>query len=931
MTFDPMPAVRDPARLAVLQATALLDSPPDRAFDRFTRLVAKLLGAPVALVSLVDCDRQFFKSAVGLPEPLASARQTPLQYSFCKYVVAKRQPLIVSDARLHPLLKDSPAVSEMGVIAYAGMPLLVQGQAVGSLCAVDFKPREWGEGDASILSDLAETVTTELELRFATQALRAHEEQIHDLVQHASDMIVSVSSDARILFANQSVKDALGYGDEIIGHLAAEYVAPEYHAALFQAARRIEAEGFIKDFEAELVTKDGRRILTRGSGNCRYENGVPVSKRLVFRDITAQHRAEEEVALLERVTRGLAAAPDLDSALRVALEEMTRFARWEYGDVWLPAADGCFEQRVAWYADPALEAFARESARMRFLPGEGAIGGVVVTREPVWLDLTGPAVHPRAQLASEGGGRGAMVLPLVAGEEVLGVFTFGGRDTRGPEQHRVNALRAVTAQIGPVVQRRKAEALALDIQARLQDFLDSINDLVMSVTPDGRISFVNKAWKKALGYTDEEVAQLRMDMILHPECRERCLQQFARVLEGETLTGVEARFVARDGRVLVVEGSSNARFENGKPIATRSIFRDVTERRRAEEALGRNAKMLDSASEAIVIHTDAGITYWNRGAELLYGWTREEALGRDMTELLQTRFAVPVGEVRARLQREGRWAGELVHTRKDGRQVVVESGWTLLPEAGRSPAVLEINSDVTERKRAQELFGAVLRAATESSIIAFHDTGLITAFNAGAERMLGYSAEEVVGKASPLLFHEPSEMEARSNQLGVVPGVELFVARAREGEAETREWTYVRKDGRRVPVSETVTAMRDDHGNVTGFIAIAWDVSERKRVEQALRMAKQAAEDAARAKSEFLANMSHEIRTPMNGVLGMTELLLDTQLSREQREYLEMVHGSEASLLQIINDILDFSRIEAGKMTLDPHPFRLRDGLGDTL
>ena len=129
----------------------------------------------------------------------------------------------------------------------------------------------------------------------------------------------------------------------------------------------------------------------------------------------------------------------------------------------------------------------------------------------------------------------------------------------------------------------------------------------------------------------------------------------------------------------------------------------------------------------------------------------------------------------------------------------------------------------------------------------------------------------------------------------------------------------------------TVSLQRDAAGKPAYAIAIIQDISERKRLEEELRQAKEAAEAANRAKDEFLANVSHEIRTPMNAILGMTELALDTPLTEDQRQYLKTVKSAADNLLGIINDLLDFSKIEAGKLELDPADFSLRAALGDTL
>src|SRR5688572_25978466 len=138
-------------------------------------------------------------------------------------------------------------------------------------------------------------------------------------------------------------------------------------------------------------------------------------------------------------------------------------------------------------------------------------------------------------------------------------------------------------------------------------------------------------------------------------------------------------------------------------------------------------------------------------------------------------------------------------------------------------------------------------------------------------------------------------------------------------------------DGNEVWLLTTEVPLRDENGKVTGLVGIGRNITNRKRAEQELIAAKEAADSANRAKSDFLANMSHEIRTPMNAIIGMTELVLDTLLSQSQRDYLRMVRESGESLLTVINEILDFSKIEAGKLDLDNTLFDLRESLGDTM
>lgn len=155
--------INDPERLRALAATELMDSAPEESYDRLTRLVARALNVPVALISLVDDNRQFFKSQIGLSEPWAEQRQTPLSHSFCKHTIATQAPLVINDAHQHPDFQNNPAIEELGVTAYAGVPITTQdGHVLGSLCAIDNEPHEWTPEQIELLELLSSFISEEV-------------------------------------------------------------------------------------------------------------------------------------------------------------------------------------------------------------------------------------------------------------------------------------------------------------------------------------------------------------------------------------------------------------------------------------------------------------------------------------------------------------------------------------------------------------------------------------------------------------------------------------------------------------------------------------------------------------------------------------------------------------------------------------------------
>jgi GAF domain-containing protein len=158
--------LEDPVRLAAIESTGLVGVKEDPVLHRLTRLAARSLDAPVSLLSFVAADRQFFASSFGLPEPWASDRGTDLLHSFCQHVVVSNQPLLVTDARKHPLVQRNLAIADLDVIAYVGVPLNdAEGNTLGSFCVIDHEPRQWKPADVELLHDFAAAVIDRVESR----------------------------------------------------------------------------------------------------------------------------------------------------------------------------------------------------------------------------------------------------------------------------------------------------------------------------------------------------------------------------------------------------------------------------------------------------------------------------------------------------------------------------------------------------------------------------------------------------------------------------------------------------------------------------------------------------------------------------------------------------------------------------------------------
>jgi two-component system cell cycle sensor histidine kinase/response regulator CckA len=308
-----------PDRLAALRHTALLDTPPEEGFDRLTRMASRLLGTPVALISFVAEDRQFFKSAIGLPEPWASRREAPLSFSFCAQVVSTGEQLVVEDARRHPLLRHSTAIRELGWVAYAGVPLVTRdGQTVGSFSVVDRMPRLWSERDIALLKDLAASVVTEIELRremgrrrLAEQGRRDSDEQFHNTFEQSGIGMAVLSTDGRWLRVNEALCEMLDTAaDNLVGFPAEARTHPDDVAADREAIRILLAgECRTYTVEKRYLTRSGEVLwaLVNVSLVPAFE-GEPAHLVAGIQDITERKNAEAALRTSEERHRLVAQA-----------------------------------------------------------------------------------------------------------------------------------------------------------------------------------------------------------------------------------------------------------------------------------------------------------------------------------------------------------------------------------------------------------------------------------------------------------------------------------------------------------------------------------------------------------------------------------------------------------------------------------------------
>ena len=440
-----------------------------------------------------------------------------------------------------------------------------------------------------------------------------------------------------------------------------------------------------------------------------------------------------------------------------------------------------------------------------------------------------------------------------------------------------------------------------------QQLLELSPSAIVVTDLDAKVVSWNPAAETLFGYSAEEaVGRLLDDLVAsRPDLHAEAVRYSAAAVKGDWVRAV-ARRTRKDGSLVDVLLVSAPVVVSEKRVGFVAIYHDISEVQREKQYY---ESVLELSQAAIVtVDEENRVTRWNPAAEQLFGYTAEEALGANVDDLV-----AGTGDIREEAERfsragveGGRTRAITRRTRKDRSLVDVEVLGSPVTVAGERVGHSVIYHDIGEVQRQRRYYEALIQSSPVA-VALLNPEGVVTSWNPTAERLFGYTAEDAVGRNIDDLVAASEEFRAEAEE---------YTRRGMTGELQHAITKRTRKDGTLVDV-EMFGAPVTVAGEPAGLYAMFIDIGE-------LQRAREEAEAATEAKSAFLATMSHEIRTPLNAVIGMTGLLLDTQLQPEQRNYAEVIRSSGDALLGVINEILDFSKIEAGRLDLEQRPFDLR-------
>jgi len=626
----------------------------------------------------------------------------------------------------------------------------------------------------------------------------------------------------------------------------------------------------------------------------------------------------------------------LEEALRICASCLCRVTGWPVGHVTLLSdTENHSKSNGIWHlADAAFEQLFQSLKQACAVPRKEFARQILESRSLLSTsDLLKESGSDAKQPQSKVRPRAAFGFPVCVSDTIVAIMQFFSTESSALDPQSSRLVRSISGELGRMLQHRRQQQQ----QTRHAAIVNSSSDAIIGRSLEGDITSWNAGAALMYGYSAEEAAAGGMQLILPHDLVHQDRQILEAIRSGAQVDRIETRRVRRDGvEVHVSVTMSPVLDARGNILGGSAIERDITDLVRTQKELREREEhirlLLNSTAEAIYgIDSNGNCTFCNQACVKMLGYdSPDDLLGCNVHGLIH--HTHPDGTsyekedchiYNAIRQNRETHIDDEVLWRRDGTSFPAEYWSYPIVNRGKITGAVVTFLDISERVQAEEgkaRLASVVNSSVDA-IIATDPAGTITNWNRGAELIYGYSAKEAIGNSLSMVMPPDHALDT---------SVVLDAIRNRE-ELLQYETTRAKKDGEIIDVAITLSPIQTTDGRHVGASSIERDITARRRREQELEEARDAAEAANRTRSEFLANVSHELRTPMNAIIGMTDLALREDLPGEVRDCLTTARDSADTLLFLLNDILDYSRMEAGRFELDATDFNLRDMVHDTV